>query len=225
MIGETPTTGARGPRSASRTPGTPRIVPIETTGLLGGSRTTSAVRIASRTPGAGRADSITSARVRRAGTAGCRPGPSHPDREDPPRRPRGVQPDPPLLEVDRAQPLRVLDLDVRLDPLVGHRQQPDAERGQPPALAQPRRDLRQRQALAEQPGADDVRGEVAVAEGEPVRTLAVGGELPGYREPPVRPAPPLALVDAAAQGVHDGVEVGADPQAVQRDVVGGVADD
>jgi hypothetical protein len=71
MIGETPTTGARVPRSASRTPGTPRMVPIETTGLLGGSRTTSAVRIASRTPGAGRAVSMPSARIRRAGTAAC----------------------------------------------------------------------------------------------------------------------------------------------------------
>ena len=32
-------------------------------------------------------------------------------------------------------------------------------------------------------------------------------------------------MDAAAEGVHHGVEVGADPQAEQRDVVGGVADD
>ena len=36
-----------------------------------------------------------------------------------------------------------------------------------------------------------------------------------------RPQPAL-LVRAAAEGVHDGVEVRADPQAEQRDVVGGV---
>ena len=39
------------------------------------------------------------------------------------------------------------------------------------------------------------------------------------------PPPALVLVDAAAQGVHDGVEVRADAQAEQRDVVAGVADD
>src|SRR3712207_8198144 len=38
MMGETPTTGARVPRIASRIPGTDRMVPIDTTGLLGGSR-------------------------------------------------------------------------------------------------------------------------------------------------------------------------------------------
>src|SRR5205085_2753597 len=49
--GDTPTTGARVPRRASRTPGTPRMMPIDTTGLLGGTRTTSASRMASSTPG------------------------------------------------------------------------------------------------------------------------------------------------------------------------------
>jgi hypothetical protein len=37
--------------------------------------------------------------------------------------------------------------------------------------------------------------------------------------------PPLAFVDAAAQRVHQRVEVGAHPQAEQRDVIAGVADD
>ncbi|GMA88422.1 hypothetical protein GCM10025868_36720 [Angustibacter aerolatus] len=43
--------------------------------------------------------------------------------------------------------------------------------------------------------------------------------------PFVGPAPALRLLDAAAQRVHHGVEVGAHPQTEQRDVVAGVADD
>src|ERR1700677_1295553 len=39
------------------------------------------------------------------------------------------------------------------------------------------------------------------------------------------PPPALLLVDAAAQRVHDGVQVRADPQSEQGDVVTGVPDD
>ena len=53
-MGERPTTGAGVARSASRTPGTARIVPTDTTGFDGGRITTSAPSIASSTPGAGR---------------------------------------------------------------------------------------------------------------------------------------------------------------------------
>ena len=52
----------------------------------------------------------------------------------PARRDGGVQAHPPLLEVHRPQaPLLggVGDLDVGLDPVVRHRQQPDAEPGSP----------------------------------------------------------------------------------------------
>ena len=45
------------------------------------------------------------------------------------------------------------------------------------------------------------------------------------REGLLRPAPALLLVDAAAERVHHGVQVGADLQAVEADVVTGVADD
>ena len=55
--GLTPTTGADVPRSAPRTPGTPRTMPSARTGSLGGSRTTSASRMASSTPGAAAARS------------------------------------------------------------------------------------------------------------------------------------------------------------------------
>ena len=54
MIGLTPTTRSRRATSASRTPGTARIGPIEITGLLGHTSTVSASAIASSTPGRGR---------------------------------------------------------------------------------------------------------------------------------------------------------------------------
>src|SRR3954470_11708152 len=69
-----------------------------------------------------------------------------------------------------------------------------------------------------------MRGDVEVAEAEPGRLGAVRGEL--VLDPPrlALPAPaPLAVVNAG-QRVHDAVEVGADPQTVQRDVVAGVDD-
>ena len=55
MIGETPTTVFA--RTASAMPGTARMVPMLTTGLDGGNRTTSASVTASSTPGAGLASS------------------------------------------------------------------------------------------------------------------------------------------------------------------------
>ena len=51
-------TGACVATRASRIPGTPRIVPTETTGLDGGTSTRSASLIASRTPGPGLASSM-----------------------------------------------------------------------------------------------------------------------------------------------------------------------
>ena len=68
MIPETPTTGAAVARSASRTPGTPRIVPTETTGFDGGTSTTSASAIASSTPGPGVASAIPIGTTACAGT-------------------------------------------------------------------------------------------------------------------------------------------------------------
>jgi hypothetical protein len=65
-IGETPTTVVS--RSASAMPGTCRTVPMLTTGLLGGSTTTSAAPIASSTPGAGVACSAPTATTAEAGS-------------------------------------------------------------------------------------------------------------------------------------------------------------
>ena len=55
MIGLTATTRSRRLANAVRTPGTARIVPIDTTGLDGAITIVSAAAIASRTPGAGEA--------------------------------------------------------------------------------------------------------------------------------------------------------------------------
>jgi len=52
-MGDSPTTGAAVSRTASLMPGTSRTTPMLTTGLLGGSNTTSAAARASSTPGAG----------------------------------------------------------------------------------------------------------------------------------------------------------------------------
>ena len=69
MIGETPTTGADAVDKASRMPGTDRMVPMLTTGLDGGSSTTSAAASASITPGAGLAVSAPTETNRSAATA------------------------------------------------------------------------------------------------------------------------------------------------------------
>ena len=195
------------PRNASRTPGTPRMMPIDTTGLLGGRSTTSARRIASSTPGAAvaRSSPATTKRLRRDGR---------------------LVADPPLLEVDRAlAALLVVDDDVGLDRHVGHRQQLDALLGQAPAGRQPRGDLAERGTLPEPLRAHDVGADVEVAEREPLRDRTVGGELALHAVALVGAAPALALVDAAAERVEERVDVGADAQAEQGDVVTGVRDD
>ena len=55
MIGDSPTTGALAARSAGLIPGTDRMVLIDTTGLDGAIRISSACSIACSTPGAGSA--------------------------------------------------------------------------------------------------------------------------------------------------------------------------
>ena len=113
------------------------------------------------------------------------------------------------------------DDDVGFAAVVAGRQQSRA--GRPP-LAQRLGHLRQRIAGAQHLAAHQVGGQVAVAEPEPVGLHAVGGEflfgVPGF----VAMAPAALRVDAAAQGVHAGVEVGADPHAVHPGVVADVDD-
>jgi hypothetical protein len=115
----------------------------------------------------------------------------------------------------------VVDDDMGLDAVVGHRQQPDA--GLPPLAERPGHGG-ERVAGVEHLGADQVGREVAVAESEPGRLDAVRLELllgpPGL----VPPSPPAVGVDPAAEGVHDRVEVGAHLEPVEPQVVGGVGD-
>ncbi len=68
-MGERPTTGAVVARNASRIPGTPRMVPTETTGFDGGRTTRSVSVTASITPGAGAAASWPTTSTVSAGTA------------------------------------------------------------------------------------------------------------------------------------------------------------
>jgi len=97
--------------------------------------------------------------------------------------------------------------------------------GQTPALAEHLGHLAQRVAEAEHLAAGDVGAEVSVTQPEPLGLHAVRRELALHGMRLVVTAPALGLVDAAAEGVHHGVEVGADPQPEQGDVVAGVADD
>ena len=161
------------------------------------------------------------------GDAGTRGGPVGADEREAVRRHLGAVAHPPLLKVDRALLAGVLsragigDDDVGFAAVVTGRQQPRARR---PALAKRLGHLGQWVAGPQHLAAHQVRGEVAVTEAEPVRLHAVGGEflfgVPGF----VAMAPPALGVDAAAQGVHDRVEVRADPHAIHPRVVADVDD-
>ena len=186
------------------------MVPTETTGLDGGSSTRSASVIASITPGPGVASSSPTTTTVSAGTSArsltqyswkCTT-----------RRPLGDS--------------GVGDRDVRLDPVVGHREQPDAPRdGESQRRQSASVTCGERVAGVEHLGADQVGGDVAVAEPEPGRLHAVRREL-GLHAPGLVASAPAALgVDPVAEGVHHGVEVGADLEPVHPQVVGGVGDD
>ncbi len=204
MTGDRPTTLAFVVRSAPRMPGTARIAPMLTTGLDGASMTASA--FVDRLEHSGRGLRLVRTDVRETVRGHLRP-----------------VADPPLLEVDcrSARRLGIGDHDVGLAAVVGDGQQAHARL---PAVAQCLGDRGERISGAQHLGADEVGGDVAVAQAEPVRLRAVRGEfllgIPRFAD-----ASPATLgVDAAAEGVHAGVEVGADAQAVHPDVVTDVDD-
>lgn len=114
-----------------------------------------------------------------------------------------------------------VDDHVGLVPFIGDGQQPHP-RVPPPT--QCRRDIGQPVAGLEHLRADQVGGQIAVAEAEPVGVGAVGGEL-FLRMPRLVPPPPGAFfVDAAAERIHAGVEIGADPNAMHPGIVADVDD-
>jgi hypothetical protein len=126
-----------------------------------------------------------------------------------------------------ARGLRVGHGHVGLDSVIAHRQQVQAVavlRLEPPLTERPG-DLREREPGLEHLGADQVSGDVPVAEPEPGRLHAVGREL-GFGAPGLLPAPPTPLrIDAVAQGVHHSVEIRADLESVHPDVIGRVGHD
>ena len=171
--------------TASRMSARPRIVPIDTTGLLGAISTTSAAAIASTTPGAGSAS-------------------SRPTWTKPRARQRRAVLDPPLLEVDRLPGAVQVDDDVRLAAVVGHRQQPTpgCHRSHRAAMTSV-----QRVAGVEHPGADQVGGEVEIAQLEPGRLGAVGVQLVLHPPRLAGASPAAVVVVHLAEGVHAAVEV------------------
>src|SRR5690606_14037769 len=128
----------------------------------------------------------------------------------------------PLLEVQRPALAALLHDHVRLDLVVGHRDEPDAW---PPPVAQRLGDRGQRVPGGEHLGADDVRGDVPVAQPEPVRLHPVGEQLLLDGERLVVAPPALVLVDPAPEGVHHRVQIRTDAQSEKGDVVTGVPDD
>ena len=170
---------------------------MEMTGLLGQTSTVSAARMASITPGAATAASAPSKRTARTGG-------SHRSRTNHSciaSSPGGHG-------------------DAGGDAAVGHGHQAGAEA---PGGGDLGGDLAQSRALPQPPGAEEVGGEVAVAEPEP-GVLAVAGEGVDGGERLARQAPPGVGVLGSGEGVGDRVEVGADVEAVEPVVVGGVDD-
>ena len=159
ISGDTPTTGAREPRRASRTPGTPRMMPIEHD------------RVARRQHDeVGRPDRVEDARAR--------PPPVHAGHDEPASGTAACSRTHHSWKWTARSPSPVVQDDVGLDRGVGHRQQGHAAGREPPPVGEPRRHLRQRQALAEPQRARDVGADVAVAEAEPLRLTPYAASSP-----------------------------------------------
>ena len=133
-----------------------------------------------------------------------------------------MQPHPPLLEMHVLLGAVHVNRDVGADRVVGHGQQRYAGL---PAVTQDPGHLGQRAAFGQQLRPQHVRCDVPVTQAEPAWAGAVGGELAEHGEALISPAPALLLIDARAERVHDGVQVGRDMQAERGEVVAGVADD
>ena len=135
-----------------------------------------------------------------------------------------TQPDEVVLEAHlgsrRAQRARLGQRHPRAQRIVGHREEPHRDA---PPVRQRGRDRAQRLAGAEPAGPEEVRGQVAVAQAEPV-LAAQPRQLVHDRPALAGHAPSGVAVVHARQRVGDGVEVGADVQAVQHRVVAHVDD-
>ena len=180
---------ARADRIASRTPGTCRIGPTLTNGLLGQNTIRSAASIASTTPGAGQGLFDAPHLHGADGDVGA---PMHEV----------------LLEV---HPRCVfLQLDPRLDRLVGHRQDVDALDAQP--LGQLGRDSARRPAGLQQLGPSQMRRQVDVAQTEPGLAAQPLERVHALERVAAR-SPATLFVDHARERVQHRVDVGRDAQA------------
>ena len=183
------------------------MMPIDTTGLLGGSSTTSARRIASSTPGAAVARSSPATTNRRAGTvAWCR---THHSWKWIARSPPSSSSTTTWVSTGTS--------------VIGSSSMRCS--GRPHRAAS-----RAVTSLSEAPCPSHCERTTWVPTSrsprrEPLRDGTVRRELALHPVALVGAAPALALVDAVAERVEQGVEVGADPQAEQGDVVAGVRDD
>ncbi len=174
-----------------------------TTGLDGGRMITSAPAMASSTPGAGDASAAPANTKPAAGT--CAPIRTHHSWK--------------CTVCPPSSPASTTWVSTRSSD-IGSSRTPGRQRWQSTAVSR-----RERQPGRQHAGPVQVGRDVEVTQAEPARPGTVGGKLGQDRTGVTGPAPALLLVDAAAEGVHDGVQVGGHVQAEQRDVVAGVADD
>ena len=134
------------------------------------------------------------------------------------------EPDEVVLEADLracgAEGARLRQRDAGAQGVVGHRQQ---VHGDAPPFAQRRRHRAEGLAGGETTGAEEVGGQVPVAQPEPVLP-AQPGEFVHHGPGLARHSPSGLAVVHAGQRVRDGVEIGADRKAVQDHVVTDVDD-
>ena len=138
-----------------------------------------------------------------------------------------MEPYPILLKVHRSAAsgcLRICDRHMRLDAIVSHREQSEPFVVSQPAGAQRRGHFRERIAGIQHLSPYQMGADVAIAEREPGRLHPVRGQLLHHPPALVMATPTAYPISATAQRVHDRVEVRADAESVQGDVVSGVGD-
>jgi hypothetical protein len=124
--------------------------------------------------------------------------------------------------MDEPASLAIANSDVRLNSFVAHRQQFNAEI---PAFGKCGSHICQRISRVEHFRSNQVDGQIAIAKPEPTRTDPKGGEFGSGVETLALASPAGFLVDYPAQGVHDGVQIGADSEPKEGCVIAGVGHD
>lgn len=132
---------------------------------------------------------------------------------------------PPLLKMDefarRVFICRLGEAHVSFYRLIAHRQQANPRL---PAPTEKCGRLAQALAARQQVAAHDMGCQIEVAEGKPVETAPIGGDFHRGTAGLIRSSPALLLGNSSPEGVHDRVEVGADSQPVEGEIVADVGD-